>query len=181
MTMAIENKQQGAVLVVSLILLLVMTMLGLSGMRTTTLEERMGGNTRNKETAFQAGEAVLREGESNLLALTAAPLATADGSTGVWLLDAPDPDTTNAIAWWKESTRDAAWWSANALSYSDTLAGVSSGPRYLVEEAAFVSDSITQGQQLDESGKTFYRVTARATGGDDLARVLLQSTYARRY
>ena len=181
MTMVNVNKQQGAVLVVSLILLLVMTLLALSAMRSTTLEERMGGNARNQETAFQAAEAVLRAGELSLLVYTTEPIASSDGSTDIWVLDAPDPDSTNSTAWWKESTRDSAWWATKAEVYTGTLDGVASDPMYLLEAFDFVRDTLVLGTQQDETGKVFYRVTARATGGNDLARTLLQSTYARRY
>ena len=96
MKMMIRSGQRGAVLITSLILLLVMTLIGLSAMRSTTLEERMSGNARNSEIAFQASEAVLREGESWLLSRTTEPDATSDGSSGVWVLEAPDPDGANA-------------------------------------------------------------------------------------
>lgn len=173
------NEQHGAVLIVSLIILLVMTLIGLSAMRSTTLEERMAGNARNQENAFQAGEAALRAGEALVLGFASEPLATSDGTNDVWILDAPDPDDTNSTAWWKESARDKAWWDTNGEAYS--LAGVGSNPRYLVEAADHVTDNLVLGQQQDDTGKAFYRVTAHGTGGNDLARVLLQSTYARRY
>ena len=181
MKTVLKCKQNGAILVVSLIMLLVMTMLAVSAMRSTTLEERMGGNSRNRETAFQAAEAVLRAGESSVEGNTTEPLATSDGSTDIWVLDAPDPDTSNATAWWKESTRDQSWWTTNAVAYTSTLSGVGTGPRYLIEAADFVRDSLNVGSQQDESGQVYYRVTARATGGNDLALALLQSTYAKRY
>jgi type IV pilus assembly protein PilX len=177
----LQRRQHGAVLVVSLIMLLVMTLIAVSAMRTTTLEERMGGNTRNQETAFQAAEAVLRAGESNLQGYTAEPLAASEGPTNIWVLDAPDPDTANETPWWKESTRDQSWWHTNAVAYSGTLDGVGTDPMYLIEAVDFVRDSLNVGSQQDESGQVYYRLTARATGGNDLARALLQSTYARRY
>jgi type IV pilus assembly protein PilX len=173
--------QSGAVLMVSLIILLIMTLIGLSAMRSTTLEERMAGNSRNEESAFQAGEAALREGEDMILGFAQEPVATSDGTNDVWKLDAPDPDTTNAIAWWKESDRDKTWWDANGEAYGGSLTDVGSTPRYLAEAADFVKDSLNVGLQQDETGKAFYRVTAHGTGGNDLARTLLQSTYARRY
>ena len=181
MISVLAGKQHGAILVISLILLLVMTMIAISAMRSTTLEERMGGNTRNQETAFQAAEAVLRAGEATIQGTTVEPLATSDGSTDIWVLDAPDPDTTNAIAWWKESARDQSWWTSNAVTYTGTLSGVGTDPMYLIEEADYVRSGLTIGTQLDQTGLMYYRVTARATGGNDLARKLLQSTYAKRY
>lgn len=51
-------KQQGAALVVGLVVLLVMTMLGISGMSTTTNQLRMANNLQTHQVAFQATEAV---------------------------------------------------------------------------------------------------------------------------
>jgi Tfp pilus assembly protein PilX len=49
-------RQQGAALVVGLLLLLILTILAISGMTTATLELQMAGNTQYKERAFQAAE-----------------------------------------------------------------------------------------------------------------------------
>jgi type IV pilus assembly protein PilX len=48
--------QRGAALVVGLILLLVLTVLGISGLVTAALELQMAGNAQNEERAFQAAE-----------------------------------------------------------------------------------------------------------------------------
>ena len=52
-------RQEGAVLIVSLILLVVMTMLGISGMEATKLETRMAANVQDYNKAFQKAEAGL--------------------------------------------------------------------------------------------------------------------------
>jgi len=49
--------QDGAALVVGLLLLLVLTILAISGMTTATLELQMAGNRQYQERAFQAAEA----------------------------------------------------------------------------------------------------------------------------
>jgi len=49
-------KQTGATLVVGLVLLLVLTVLGVSGMNTATMEVTMAGNTQFHQDAFQAAE-----------------------------------------------------------------------------------------------------------------------------
>lgn len=59
----LSRKQGGAVLVVSLVMLLLLTLLGLSAMRSATLSERMAGNLRDRMHALQAAEAALRAGE----------------------------------------------------------------------------------------------------------------------
>ena len=54
---AAGRHQRGAALVVGLLLLLVLTILAISGMTTATLELQMAGNRQYQERAFQAAEA----------------------------------------------------------------------------------------------------------------------------
>ncbi len=51
-----RGDQRGAVLVVGLILLMVLTVLGISSMNTATLELVMAGNAQYHQQAFQAAE-----------------------------------------------------------------------------------------------------------------------------
>jgi type IV pilus assembly protein PilX len=51
-----HSKQQGAALVVGLILLVVITVLAISGMNTATTSLAMARNDMNYENAFQAAE-----------------------------------------------------------------------------------------------------------------------------
>lgn len=77
-----KNSQQGAILIVALIMLLLVTIIGLASIRGTSLQERMAGNLRDQELALQAAEAALRKGESIVVskfeANTLNTLATAD-------------------------------------------------------------------------------------------------------
>jgi Tfp pilus assembly protein PilX len=50
------KSQSGAVLVVALILLLVLTILGVSSMTNTSLEERMAANSQERTRAMQAAD-----------------------------------------------------------------------------------------------------------------------------
>jgi len=59
-----RSRQSGAVLIVSLLLLLVMTILGIVMMQTTRMQERMAGANRDLNMALQGAEAGLRYGES---------------------------------------------------------------------------------------------------------------------
>lgn len=61
LTRSSERLQRGAVLVVSMILLLVMTLIGVTGMNTTSLEEKMAANTQEVNRAFQAAETALAQ------------------------------------------------------------------------------------------------------------------------
>jgi type IV pilus assembly protein PilX len=53
------TKQRGAVLVVGLVLLLVLTVLAVSTIRTASLEVAMAANTRYSENAFQLAESAI--------------------------------------------------------------------------------------------------------------------------
>lgn len=53
---ALRGKQGGATLIVGLILLLVLTVLGVSGMNTSRMEVRMAGNMQFRQDAFQLAE-----------------------------------------------------------------------------------------------------------------------------
>ena len=68
------QSQQGAALVVGLILLVVITVLAISGMNTATTELAMARNDQNYENAFQAAETgltqALSQGRFNTLANT---------------------------------------------------------------------------------------------------------------
>ena len=55
-TIAPRSRQAGAALFVGLVLLLVMTLVGVSGMNTATLELAMAGNAQAQQQAFQAAE-----------------------------------------------------------------------------------------------------------------------------
>ena len=55
-TIKLQSEQQGAALVVGLVLLVVITVLAISGMNTATTELAMARNDMNYENAFQAAE-----------------------------------------------------------------------------------------------------------------------------
>lgn len=59
-------KQRGATLIVGLLLLLVLTLLGLSSSNVSIMQERMAGNVADRNVAFQEAERTLREVESRV-------------------------------------------------------------------------------------------------------------------
>ena len=61
-----RKRQRGAVLIVALLFLTILTILGVTAMTTTTYEERLAGNARDSSTAFQAAEAALRDARRDL-------------------------------------------------------------------------------------------------------------------
>ena len=82
-----KSTQNGAVLPITLILMVLMTLVGLSTMNTSVLSERMAGNYDNVNVAFQATEAALRDAEQDLLCEgcrngDAVPINIINGLTG---------------------------------------------------------------------------------------------------
>lgn len=73
-TLINSRREQGAALIVGLILLVVVTVLAISGMNTATTELAMARNDQNYENAFQAAETGLEnaiaQGSFNTLAST---------------------------------------------------------------------------------------------------------------
>lgn len=57
------RQQQGSALIISLLILLVMTMIGISAMSTATMEEKMAANDHNQKVAFLSAEAGIGEAE----------------------------------------------------------------------------------------------------------------------
>jgi type IV pilus assembly protein PilX len=158
--------QRGAALIVALVFLIVLTLLGVSSMRTSTLQERMAGNLRDSNLAFQAAEAGLREAEQFLQAAT---LPVFDGTGGLLLRQ----DDAGQPSYWK--TFD---WATNSID-ATAVAGVAAVPQFVIEELPPVpaeGDSLRFGA-LPDIG--FYRVTSRAVGGTTDAVSVLQITYRR--
>ena len=61
------RSEQGAVLVTGLIFLVVLTLLGVAAMSINSMEERMAGNSRDLNIAFQAAGSGLRHAPPRIL------------------------------------------------------------------------------------------------------------------
>ena len=169
--------QNGAVLIVSLFILLIMTLVGVTSMSTTSLEEKMAGNMRDKNTALQASEAALEDGEGWLASLGAEPSDTTScGSPpcDVWVLNVLPDLASQSQSWWQSNAREYG------ASGSKDISDVNTDPYYVVEAQQYVRDNLDAGQN-PPTGRNFYRVTARGTGGTDDAQTILQSTFVKRF
>jgi type IV pilus assembly protein PilX len=63
-----SNTQNGFILIISLVLLVVVTILVVNGMRSTILNEKMSGNYMDRNRAYQAAEQALRQASALLQA-----------------------------------------------------------------------------------------------------------------
>ena len=159
--------QSGAVLIISLIMLLLLTLIGATGIQNTTLEEKMAGNMRDKNLAFQAAESALKDAETSLAVLP----TFSDAGTGGYYLSTSTIPTASAIL------TDSFWTSQPTHTSSVTTLGNGiSTPVYIIQEIG-VADCA--GAAVGSGGCKNYRITARATGGSTNAVVILQSIYLR--
>jgi len=90
MPVHVSSKQTGAVLIMSMLMLLVMTLIGITTMNTATLEEKMSANSMNNNISLQASEsavdAALADTNNLVLALnssTPISVTTNLGTSGV--------------------------------------------------------------------------------------------------
>ena len=178
-------RQQGTVLLVALIMLLVMTLLGLNSMRGTTLEERMAGNWRDQIIALQAAEAALREAEAAIAPGVALPtqwgFPCPEGqSCAVFAFNNSDPITRNYLL--SDDSADVEQWTDSATTYGGVIDGAADQPQYLVEHRGYIRDQLGTGfGTTQDTGRDMFQVTARGTGQTGEAIRILQSIYAKRY
>lgn len=167
-------RERGAAMVIALVMLLVLTLLATASARMTLMEERMTGNTQDRNIAFQAAEAGLRAGE---------------GEAQVPVL--PDFDVNASGLYTPADPGDAPHWELvdwtdeGEVLVSDELADApgllsEATVSYIVEELPRVAtpgESLAADATVDEA--TFYRVTARGVGVSGNAAVTLQTTFKR--
>jgi len=162
-----HRTQQGVVLAVALIMLVLVTLLGMSAMRSTIMEERMASNSRNENIAFQLAETALRQAEFNL---NAAPQATQ-------LIDALSLSVGLGSCEILLNTRNfllPASWDAAACLYAGEAysGGPARTPHYFIEYMPTPDPTGSGG-----SRECFYRITARGYGPDSNSAVTLQTTF----
>ena len=169
-----RNRQQGAVLIVALVLLLVLTVLGTAGIQDTTMEERMAGNFRDQAVALEAAEFALRHGEAELAdPVQLDKLAfVAVGTDGLYDSESKlrnlIPDDTGAFG------RDTP---PTSFTYKSKDL-VSTLPDYYIEK--LIKTDHRGGSLVfpkREGIVQFYRVTSRGVGVSPNTEVILQSTF----
>ena len=182
------RRQRGAILFISLVMLLLMTIIGVTAMNNVTMEERMAGNLRNSDMAFQAAEAALRTGEAWLDTLggvePARCIAIGAACATAWDKGRLPDLTFQDDAWWLLRSRPYANNAGgNVLTGGDLGSGpyVAANPEFLVEFKHLVRDRFNVGHINRTEGRDFLLVTARAHGGNTNTVSLMQTSYATRF
>ncbi len=150
------KNQSGAVLVIGLVFLVLLTMLGITTMQATTMEEKMAGHARDRSLAFQAAESGLRDAEQFLIGkdFYAFNVNCSGGLCG-----------QGSVPSWKTY----AWDGSKDVSATTGISGVAEQPRYFSEYAGQV--------KCPECGggwSSVYRITVRGKGSNGNTLMFLQ-------
>ena len=183
-----QRRQEGAILVIALLFLVLLTIIGVSSISGVTLEEKMASNLREQNVAFQAAESALRDAEIDLESgiggtgnrdpMTVAANFASDCTTaftnGVCRQPAAPPGTwqteiVTVSSWnWTDTNKTVAY---GRFTGATALTGVFRQPRYVIEYL----------QEKDDSSTTpitrYFRISARGWGADQNSSVTLQTVY----
>jgi type IV pilus assembly protein PilX len=192
------KKQQGVTLFTALMFLVLLSLLGVNAAQMSSLEERMAGNSRDRDIAFQAAEATLsylstynnldtlNTTISNTAATDGVAFPPANNTSGPALTSGKGLQYTNICMpntadYWNGTgdkdcngtTKAFAWSAATAQSLTKaavTLNQIAAQPMYVVERYADVT--CPSDNTLKERQ---FRITVRAQGGSANAVVILQA------
>lgn len=166
-----RSRQRGSTLIVALVFLLAMTLIGVTAMQSTSQQESMAGNARERNLAFQAAEASLRSGERKVLEifLTMPPFPAnpalcqfAEGNL---------VPTTDWGTFWV----DYDW--TPCQIYDRALGQVESRPNFAIEDLGKVSASYSEKAGQPLSQRQMFRITSRGVGGTANAVAIVQVIY----
>lgn len=198
-----KQGQRGAALIVGLIMLLLLTLIGVAGMRDTLLQEKMAANMRDRDVALQAAETALRAAELQLSSGAEPTFTNSNGlynqnfAAGLNATQRRKPVVTGTVVseqtFWQQSW---SWTNANSIVYSRTLPNLTAAqnPRYVIEKmlasqtdlnlygTAGIANAVIDisNPEVDENPpKPDYRITARGEGLTPDTVVILQATFRR--
>ena len=178
---ASRQSQRGVSLVIVLLFLVMLSILGTTAIQTSSLEEKMTGNERDRQIAFEAAEGALRDAEREIFQ-SLSPASPFDSACDNGLCT---PSLTAVPAW------DAVdWYSATPRQYGAfsgagayPVAGLAQTPRYIIEILPRMSptsgNSAGMGARSSTAAGTPYRITAVGWGKRATTEVQLQSVYVR--
>lgn len=167
--------QQGAALIVTALLMLVISLLALVALRRSNLDERMAFNQRDRQVALQAAEAAIRAGEEQIrdqfgLALDESFFIGKDdcgaADYGGWCRPTSPQQSWSSLSWANGNPPNT-----RTLASGEELKGVSSQPRYLIE----YKGAIPQGG--GDLCVARFLITARGFGLNNNSNVTLQTVY----
>ena len=187
--------QEGFVLIVGLVILGLLTMLALSGMRDSTIQEKMAGASRDSGLAFQAAESALRDAENCITGATPGCTFNAanDGhfskddaafpehndlfNATTWAAFNPPGDPTELAGVPSKGRGDAADGANYIIRQAGTISG--NGNSGAANQAAMAGDDVaaSAGNTSAASSQAIYEITARGAGEGGAGQSVLRVYY----
>lgn len=167
--------QAGVTLVVSLIILVVLTILGVTSMESTRTEVAMAGNLRESNLTFEAAEAGLRAAEAFIEATTSSTDFN-DIANGLYAELDSDPDYDLSVTWVSSQT------AGTNIAYLDEQ------PQFIINYLGDRSQNVVAAVNIGGYGNSQpgltvsnFRITARGTGQSGNFYRYLQTYYGKEY
>jgi type IV pilus assembly protein PilX len=163
-----RSHQSGVVLFIALILLVILSMIGVTVARMQTVEERMARNEDNRQLAAQAAEAALRNAEDGLL--SSPGISQFAGNTGGYYVISPSTGSMLPTINWNNPSQVTTY-TGPALS---AMPAAVQTPKIVVE---YLGGVALPGE--DQANPPIaYRVTVQAANADGTpSSSMLQSIY----
>jgi type IV pilus assembly protein PilX len=166
--------QQGVLLIVALVFLLLLSIIGMAAIRSSGMQELMAGNIKDRNMAFQGAEASLRVAEE---LINSNSVCSVVGTAPCF----NDQNTIAPVINWSETD-----WKNNSVEANVELS-LSKKPRYVIEKLGPTDGPVSANAGFSiefnndapsaTGGVSAYRVTSLGYGGTDTSQVVLQSTY----
>jgi len=194
-----RHASRGFVLITSLIFLVVITLLAVSALNSSTLQERMSSNLREKSRARQAADAGLRHTELQLASsgfdtlpsfYDCGPSANnSDSNAGSAIRVCRESsmlklDGSSSSAAYKTFLDNAVWDNPAVTIDSDSGDDVGDEKVEFFVEAMqyqFNGTDLNPDRAAVGDGGVYYRITARAHGENPAATAVTQSIYEKNY
>ena len=182
-----DTPQEGFVLIVGLVILGLLTMLALSSMRDTTMQEKMAGASRDSGLAFQAAESALRDAENCITGKTAGCVfndATNDAHFTQDDAAFPDHNTLfNATTW--DAIDPPGEPTALEGVPSKAKGDAEDGANYIIRQASTISGGAGgaeiglggYGDSAATESQAIYEITARGAGAGGAGQSVLRVYY----
>ncbi len=173
------KQQHGSVLIISLLILLVMTIIGISAMSSSTMEEKMAANDRNQKAIFQNAESALVTASTAQIPIQYENMRTdlqgVDPNKlkkkGYQNQDDPSFKPLDSSSWVTSGTN------ANCIAINNN--SNNNGNSCYVVEAVQQSPNSFEARDYDNPTTTVgdimnYKITVRSTDANDVSTATLQ-------
>ena len=171
------KKQSGAVLMISLVILLGLTLLVLSGSRTVMVQEKMTAAVHDTHISLEIAESGIVDAEAAIEALTSVDNFSSTGSGGLYSKDNGPSDLFS----------DETWLSAVSTQATNQISGETAS--FFIEDLGETSfEGTTSNVAMSGYGTTsseidthIFKIVVRSLGRDGNTERIIVSNYAKSF